>query len=413
LIVTDNEEGTGWRTDWETTPGSSLRHLAVLLSVRDESVPTQAIGLRDQLLPLAELLDASTSLGAAQTTGLLPQATGPEGILARCVGPLAIHYLTTLTNVGQADPAAVDRIAAELGLLCDRSKIVHARQLTIGGINVAKALAHRNVQIRPLSPSERGAVLQSQQAIMLDRRDDLPEFVVPRKYQMFNPSVLLEATTSRKTEQLTEQPDLADRVALALFLLGFDFNSLGVLVGFDLPRWASFGLSYQPFPVTETVPPSNKTISQQEFVEVVNLAYSMPRFDNTESNGKAIALYRTLRGCGTPESAFLDFAIALDSALLSGIDTELAYRFRLYGGLFLMDERDPAETFRKLGNIYKVRSTLVHGSPVKSEDRQVAQQDASELARAVVKKAIVEGWPNTGTLDSVALRTGVVEVLDP
>jgi hypothetical protein len=229
---------------------------------------------------------------------------------------------------------------------------------------------------------------------------------------MFNPTILLEATTSRRTEHLAEQPDLAHRVALALFLLGFDFSGLGVLVGFDLPRWASFGLSYQPFPVTETVPESNKTISQEEFVDAVNLAHRMPHFDSTERNGKAIALYRTLRGCGTPESAFLDFAIALDSALLSGIDTELAYRFRLYGALFLMDQRDPKETFQKLANIYKVRSTLVHGSPVQSEDRQVAQQDASELARAVVKKAIVRGWPNTRTLDSVALQTGLTALPD-
>jgi hypothetical protein len=123
-------------------------------------------------------------------------------------------------------------------------------------------------------------------------------------------------------------------------------------------------------------------------------------------DAKEIALYRSLRGFGSQDAGFLDFAIALEATLLEGEKTELAYRFRLYGALFLNPERDPDETFEKLKNIYDVRSSLVHGSRLKVEKRSAAERDAADLAGLITKKAIESGWPSGKALDQLALEHG-------
>jgi hypothetical protein len=163
------------------------------------------------------------------------------------------------------------------------------------------------------------------------------------------------------------------------------------------------GTSHAPFPVAEKHGVADCVISQQEFQSVIDLAHEMPNFGSTEASGREIVLSRVLRGCGTAESGFLDFAIALEAALLGGANTELAYRFSLYGALFLKGEHDVRETFDKLKNVYAVRSKLVHGARVAPEARHAAEHDAAELAKAVARKAVVEGWPDPKQLDELAL----------
>lgn len=99
------------------------------------------------------------------------------------------------------------------------------------------------------------------------------------------------------------------------------------------------------------------------------------------------------------------FAIALEAALLGGTDStsELAYKFSLYGALFLRDELDPHETFQQLRNIYRVRSKLVHGGRIKETERTRALADAPKLTTALIRRALESGWPEPMGLDAVAL----------
>jgi hypothetical protein len=96
----------------------------------------------------------------------------------------------------------------------------------------------------------------------------------------------------------------------------------------------------------------------------------------------------------------------MESALLQGVSTELSYRFALYGALFLKDERDPHDTFDQLKNIYDVRSGLVHGSRVDARKRERATKEASAIVKAVVRKAVEDGWPDHKKLNRSALNEG-------
>jgi hypothetical protein len=115
-----------------------------------------------------------------------------------------------------------------------------------------------------------------------------------------------------------------------------------------------------------------------------------------------------LKGCGKhwQESAFLDFVIALEAALLDNNKAELGYRFSLYGAIFLGEQRNPDQTFNKLKSIYELRSRLVHGSAIKPDDLRVATENAKELAMAIIRKAVESGWPDPKKLDAKT-RAGI------
>ena len=225
-------------------------------------------------------------------------------------------------------------------------------------------------------------------------------------FENFMPSVAVELRTSRplSVRQDTSRGAL-HRIAAAFFLEGFDIASTGTVATFDLPRWANYWMHHEPIPVYERHVTAPREITDQEFKNVVDLALAIPEFGADEATSQSIVMNRLLRGCGTQqnESAFLDFAIALEAALLGGTRTELAYRFKLYGSLFLRDNRDPSQTFSDFAKVYRVRSDLVHGTPVTLEKRVEATNLAKELALAVVRKSVRDAWPDSDALDALAL----------
>jgi hypothetical protein len=406
-VIIDNSDA-GWRSDYETVSVSALRVPNLLTAIRDESVAFRIIGFREQLLPLADFLHKTTDLGDKQASGFLPEATGPDAILGRYLSGLATQYVAGLGDARCGNQEGIEQAAAELDVLCNTRTARRTYQLTVAGVKVAEPLQmHRNVSLRALTPSERGAVWETQHT-GFGLIGYMPDFVVPRPMASFaQPSALLQVTTSRRRTQNFDRSELPNRILLAFYLSGFDLCSLGLLVSFDEPRWASMGISHSLCPVEEKRQPVvERVISQKAFQDVVDLAHKIPSFGGTEAGGREIVLSRTLRGCGATESGFLDFAIALEASLLGGATTELSYRFSLYGALFLKEERDVHETFEKLKNIYSVRSKLVHGTSVASEARRRAEGDAADLAKAVAKKAVLEDWPNRQALDARALGAG-------
>src|SRR5207247_2019442 len=123
--------------------------------------PARLIGLREELMPLSEFLAETTELGAKRPYGFLPNATGAEAVLARIASPLAFAYLRHLPDVSRSSEARLRTLAEELGVLCTSSKIVHTRQVVLGGLRTKRRLGpYKGVSLRPLTPSERGAFLE-------------------------------------------------------------------------------------------------------------------------------------------------------------------------------------------------------------------------------------------------------------
>lgn len=404
IIPTD---GAGWRSERTEAEVSSLRSFDVMLRLADDSVAHAVIGLRSQLEPLAQRLNKETDLGVRQAS-LLPAMTGVDAILTRYLTRLAVEYLSHLRSLGERDDARVAQLAQELDQLADPHRVLHTDQMAIDGLVVALPIEYREVSLRPLTPAERGLYWQSRNGDDPGSLRGHGDFVVPREFSTVTPSALLSVTTTRPRSEAFSKSTLLSRVALALYLRGFDIASTGVMIGFDRPLWATLA-SNQPRSLVGERHVDLRELAQADFEAAVDLAYRMPEFGPAEESSHEIALYRTLRGLGMhwQESGFLDFTIALEATLLEDTQVELAYKFALYGALFLRAELPPAETFRRLRDVYSIRSRLVHGGSVKPEWRQQAERDAADIARAVMLKAIEEGWPNSQQLNGVALTAGL------
>lgn len=404
-IKAEGERG-GWASKWETVSISPLRNFNIQLAIQDQSVEHRILGLRPQLQSLAKLLNDQSDLGV-QPSNFLPALTGVEAILARYVTKLANRYLTSLSTISEADDTLLAQLMEELDELVERDRIRHTNQLALHGVEVDAPLEHRGVQLRSLTPAERGQYFQSRSGHQLDPYQQPTDFVVPRDLNESVPSTLLEVTTSRSLAGGTsgDQLGLINRVALAFYLKDFVIASAGIIVGFDRPLWASVGQSHARSLVDQKFPVISRLITEAEFKAVVDLAHKMPEFGPAEGSSREVVLYRMLRGLGVhwQESGFLDFAVALEAALLKGAQTELSYRFALYGALFLRDERRSKETFDQLRKVYAVRSNLVHGSATKAGEREEALKLASDIGRAVTLRAIEHGWPDPEDLDRQAL----------
>jgi hypothetical protein len=412
LRLVDTPQNTGWQAERKAVQVGGLDAETALLQISDRTVPLMTLGLRDQLTPLADYLVEATDLVSRRyslVTG--PDQSLVEVLLTRCISPLALYYLRSLRDLESNDHDLYLRLADDLDQLISSDVIVHVNQLPVKGIRPSAIYSHRGVSIRQLTPRERGSWVElnipSRPNLIVRDSDYMPFTSFPQS----TPSALIEITTTRATDQQFDTSQLPNRVALAFLLTGHNFGTPGFITNFDWPGWAALGRWNTPFPVAEQPHIINDVpISLTDFQMVVDLAYKMPDFSGREATRREIVLFRVLRALGgrSTDSAFLDLAIALEAAMLAGTKTELSYRFSLYGALFLRDELEPLETFRRLKNIYDVRSNLVHGGRTKSDANISANRDAPELSRAVTRKAIESGWPEPKLLDSLALSSKVV-----
>jgi Apea-like HEPN len=407
-IVVEYGEGS-WGTESEVCQASAFQQPGIPSAIRQPSDHLAYGTFLEQLTPLALLVDEMSDLGEPQKEGFMPSLTGPDGIIQRNLAGMCVAYLAGLSDLDIPDPSALERLASELVELCSRKDIARVHQLVISGVLVDEPIDPCNdVRIRALSPSERGSVVERQTAGLSSGPSHHIELAIPGPGSLFNPTALLEVMSTHSKDRPHEEAGLMAAVCLSLYLHGFDLQSMGVVTSFEIPKWASSSIRGNSFPLgRKDLPGEQRTISPNDFATVVELATKIPDF-SAESNGHQIALSRVLRGCATPDSGLLDFAIALEAALLGDANSELAYRFALYGALFLAGERSPEETFKRLASLYRIRSKLVHGSRVNDQERRIAEQDAGQLAKAVVLRALEHGWPSKRQLDKKALASQAV-----
>jgi hypothetical protein len=109
--------------------------------------------------------------------------------------------------------------------------------------------------------------------------------------------------------------------------------------------------------------------------------------------------------------AVLDFVIALEALLLPYDENarhgDLSYRFRVHGAHFLAaDASQRAALARQIGRIYEVRSRLVHGGKYPSSDEiKTIRDEARDLARRGLLRAVHQGFPTAAEFNQVVLGT--------
>jgi hypothetical protein len=173
-------------------------------------------------------------------------------------------------------------------------------------------------------------------------------------------------------------------------------------VEYSDPSWVFPGSVRKPLVLPDHAQEPS-VLTADEVRCVIATAGRLDRFNIAQPQSpKDLALHRFMSGAArnNDTDAVLDFTIALEALLLPyDSDTrrgDLGYRFRMHGACFLED--DTAERtviFRRLRDVYDMRSRLVHGGgyPEASEIR-IAREDAHDFARRGLLRAVHGRFPD-------------------
>lgn len=399
------------RTGGETSSRYVRRDRSTLITqefvrrIRDDSVEGHLLGLRPQLEDLAVFLATESHLGKPPQYGLQPGGDGAEGVLRRVLSPLARHYCTSLADVAVPDSDLADTLARELAAVAASPTVEIVHELPLAGVHLDERYDGDDLSIRPLSPEEVGRFVEATR--VPDPYGEVGHrsgVVVPNRSDFQLPAAVLELRQERPYDSGPLLETRPERFLLAAAVSRVSLSTTGWVVTYECPRWMHGGYSVRPIDFMPQVADDSRRLERDEFATVVDLMSRLPAIDRDEPNREAIILSRTLRGAGSKDSGFIDFMIALEAALLEGSQAELSFRFRLYGALYLADDRPVNETYRKLLEIYRTRSRLLHGDSVRAEELASSEAEARDIALDIVRRGIAHGWPDANRLNDSALR---------
>jgi hypothetical protein len=217
----------------------------------------------------------------------------------------------------------------------------------------------------------------------------------------------LEVREAGPKRQQVMGEQLPERVLLALQLFGFEPSGLGEANSWNEPG-PSFGIQGRRLKLPRVTGDMQCSAAQLE--RAVALAAKIPAEAFSNPHRKlSLALHRFYQGAvdESTADAIIDFAISLETVLLQGATTtESTLRFRLNGAWYLSphDANRRRVMSAELGEIYKTRSTIVHGGklPAPSALMNTAKM-ARSLAAEILLKVLDDGWPDASDLEAAVL----------
>jgi hypothetical protein len=276
-------------------------------------------------------------------------------------------------------------------------------RVALDGLEVSHPMTVGRITLRPLAAEERMGIAARFPSVS----SYAVQLIGPDLVRGISGSCVLEARTHWKVVEPPPNPPFwADRAVLALQILGIKVGGPGWVHTSTDPRNTELDelRSLKLSPRAPTVIVNNALLEQ-----VTQLAELIPEAAISEPKSRHdIALNRFLRGCAasTAGDALLEYTIALEAMLLpSKFEGELAYRLRVSAAWLLGRDRSTRmQIATKLGQIYRLRSALVHGLRMpKDDDLNEAASWAREILSGLLTHCLEREWPSDADLAHLAL----------
>jgi Apea-like HEPN len=346
-------------------------------------------------------------------------ASDPPRWVARfIVLPGLQHHLEGLPTVDDAGEATALAFADEVIKVAHDDRLRYHLVAALGGVHLdaGEPFVMGNIRVRNLSASERGR--------WVDERGGVSSAFL-RAGELWPPEIAVEFDESSPRDAVYE-PDLERMPGLvgALQLHGYWVAGRFYRVESD-PPWVRPVRSEMPVSAPGYVA-ERSVLTAEAFRTVMATAERLAGYRIVQPRSpQDLALHRFFagearRGVGdflpgvadrNAADAVLDFTIALEALLLPYDENaprgELGYRFRMHGAHFIAGEvSERPATARRLSAIYSVRSRLVHGGRYpKSEEIKAVRDDARDLARRGLLRAVNEGFPVAEAFNRMILGT--------
>jgi hypothetical protein len=347
-------------------------------------------------------------------------SSDPAGWVARFILlPALQHHLAALPSVTDADEAAASSFADDVLKVAHDDRLRYRLVVPLNGLTLDSPngrFTAEGVSIRPVSDRERGE--------WLDERGGMSQAFLQGGDIAF-PEVAIELEdSSQRDAAFDTNPGPVPSLVGALQLQGHWVAGRFYRVQSD-PTWLLPLRQNLPLNVPGIVE-GRSVLTAEGFAASLATARVLAGYGITQPRSpKDLSLHRFFAGVArqgasdflpggadrNATDAVLDFTIALEALLLPYDENarhgDLSYRFRMHGAHFLAD--DPAQRaalVRKLGGIYEMRSRLVHGGKYPSLDEiKTARDDARELARRGLLRAVEKGFPTATAFNQMILGT--------
>jgi len=312
------------------------------------------------------------------------------------------EYLSHLESLDAPNEALGAEVVVELMDFIRRSEVDLVTVLPIQDLQPAEdPCSYGAVTLRNLTPEELGLQMSWNHLGFSLRRKMARQWDFP---VIHTAAIEVREPGDKKNQVMGK--GLIHRVVLALQLLGFEPSGRGQATTYTHPG-PTVGFGGQP--IRLPAHGEAKPCSAADLERAVKLAAKIG--DDVFTNPAkqpSVSLHRFHLGSAgdSPADAVIDFCIALEGLLLQQQEAELSYRFRLLGAHYLSPD-DPSarrEIYKQLRELYRARSTLVHGgTPSSVQELQDLATRARALAARALLKALSDGWPTQSALTDAPL----------
>jgi|SRR5579871_168011 len=320
------------------------------------------------------------------------------------------HYLGSLSDLAADDQTLIDSVVKELTESFEVAQLEGRSLIPIQAPYLGDStLSEGPVTIRPLSPTEAGELIFTSHEATLPGGANR-EFMRNIDTDLVGITHMLSWQQEVTTDEARGSYTTAWRpFLLAMAILGHPLKVVGHVTSTIIPRWFSIGKFGTPV-ITPQIAATNAPELTRELIGAAltlskklseNIFTEPSGFDETTIRRFVNALGRTSAGDG-----LVDLVTCLEGLLVPSTATEISYRFRVHGALYLANAKDErSELYESLKAMYDTRSKIVHRSSSFPKHDVVSQQRSAafELARRGLLKAIEIGWPDESAFRKLLL----------
>jgi hypothetical protein len=327
-------------------------------------------------------------------------------ILRQCLQ----EYLALVPSLDADDEILAQRLAHEAVIFASDEQVTHVGRIPLAGIDVeSPGFEVGDCTFSHLSDDELGFLFQRRHSQMFQPSrvaSGLPGTMYAETW--LQERVVMEVRSRHpKKEVFYSLAPRCQKLLLAFHLTGVEFAGAGFGAMLREPRWIwSSGQSFHPFLMPKRPSQSLVTITEddvraaQPFADLIpDGAVSAP----TSPMELSIRRYGLALARDEATEALVDYTVALEALFLGGTEMgEARRRFALNGAVYASEDHvERRRLYEELSNIYRARSVMVHGVSPSERRAKKAHADinsirdqACEIARISLRKALGSGWPN-------------------
>ena len=348
-------------------------------------------------------------------------------LLRQCL----LEYLATIPSLGIDDPSLAERLADDLVRFAASNEMTCLARVPLAGLDIDGDLVEvEGCTLRRLGREEVGYLSSRRTSLLMFPfsrvASGLPG-LFPTEFGLQERIALEVRVRQAKTTPFSTAALPCQKLLTALHLIGLDFAGAGFGAMLQEPRWAFWfsGQSGYPLLMPRHNPASLTVVGEPELRAALSVAARIPDgavHSPTSSAELSIRRLGLAMSRTEPTEAIVDYTVALEALFLGSTEIgEATRRFALNGAAFAgktMVERQ--RLYQELRDIYRSRSILVHG--VNPRDKQAKRvwanagsirDQAREIARTSVRKALEFGWPTEETfLDALLDDAPIADARD-